>query len=65
MRITGQGRAVLIASLWIALVLALLAGVSTGPIAILWNAVLVGTSIFTGLWAAEWYKWRSRGGHRR
>jgi len=61
MRMTGQNRAVLIATLWIVLVVALLAGVSTGFIALIWNAGLIGTAVFTGLWAAEWYRWRFHG----
>lgn len=65
MRLSGQSRAALIAILWIALVLALFAGISTGPIALIWNAVLVATAVFTGRWAAEWYRWRFRRETRR
>ncbi len=64
MRMSGRNRATLIASLWIALALALLLGVSTGPIATLWNIALLITGVFTGLWAAEWYRWRFRGERR-
>lgn len=65
MQISGQTRATLIAALWIALVVALFLGVSTGAIALLWNFTLIVTSVLTGLWAAEWYKWRAAGGRRR
>ena len=65
MRLSGQARAALVAILWIVLVLALFAGVSTGPLAIIWNALLIATGVVTGLWAAEWYRWRFRRETRR
>ena len=61
----GRNRAALVAILWIVLVLALFAGVSTGPVAILWNATLILTAILTGKWGADWYRWRSGRGARR
>ncbi len=62
---TGQNRAALVATLWIVLVVALLAGVSTGPIATVWNASLLITGILTGKWAADWYRSRNGRGARR
>jgi hypothetical protein len=55
---SGQNRAALVAALWIVLVLALFAGVNTGLVATVWNAVLIVTAVLTGKWAADWIRWR-------
>ena len=62
---SGRARAWLLGALWTLLVVTLFAGVSAGPIALLWNGIMIVTAVFTGLWAAEWWRWRSRRGVRR